>query len=209
MPTDLEAAIRDALRARADATVPYETAVRPRPPKRHLPLLAAAAAVVAVLALAIALVVARGSTHRTPAAGSAAFAGYRWNVVTVDADSGGTHVSVPSTWHAYIAFGRDGHVQADDALNTLSGAYRVTADGYTVHDMVSTAMGYDGRDPARTAVILALDSVLGGTGPHPTPVTAQVHGTRLTLTVPGTVVRLTRAGTAPDQAAPSTTRTSS
>jgi hypothetical protein len=207
MPTDLETAIRDALRARADATVPREEAPRPRRAGRHLPLLAAAAVV--LLAVTVALVVSRGGTNRAPAGGSAAFVGYRWNVVAVDSDSGSTHVTVPPTWNAYIAFGRHGDVMANDALNTLSGTYRVTADGYTVRDMVSTAIGYDGRDPARVAVIFAVDAVLGGSGPHPAPVTAQVRGTRLTLTVPGQTVVLIRAGAAPQPVPASPTPTSS
>ena len=206
MPTDLETAIRDALRARADATVPREDALRPRRSGgRHLPLLAAAAIV--LLAVTVALVVARRDTHPAPAGGSAAFVGYRWDVVAVD--SGSTHAGVPPGWNAYIAFGRHGDVMANDALNTLSGTYRVTADGYTVRDMVSTAIGYDGRDPARVAVIFAVDAVLGGSGPHPAPVSAQVHGTRLTLTVPGQTVFLTRAGAAPQPVPASPTPTSS
>lgn len=121
-------------------------------------LVASAVVAVLVVGLVLAVVGSRGDGSGGPAAGSLDnVIGYRWRVVHI-VDSQGA-LSVPGSLHAEIGFTRDGHVSGDDTVNALSGNCEATADGYIVHHVTSSAVGYVGGDPVHDRAVAAVDAM--------------------------------------------------
>lgn len=220
MSADLETAIRGALHAgditAADLRHPV-LRERRRFPSRPVVAIASAMAAVVVLAVALAVVAGRGGDH--PAAGRngslAGVVGHRWRVVGLTDPAG--HLRVPVSLHAQVGFTRDGYVLGDDTLNALQANYRATADGYTVRNFASSAVGSAGLPPQRARTVSAVDAMFtgsgepGGTTPAQATVGVSVHGATLTLRRGPVTLTLHRSGSQPDFFAqrPSRTTTAS
>src|SRR5690348_185947 len=200
--TDLETAIRDALRSRADAVPIRHTTLERRRRRRWLPPVLAAALVIALVGITFAFV---GRSDRTTPAGSggSAFVGFRWRLVQVDDGQG--RLTLPASTKAAVAFGRDGQMNANDTVHGLSAHYRLVASGYETNGVGSTANGVAGGITVALKRTLAavgscFSSPQGGSGKPPamTPIAASVSGDRLVLHTSDGVLTFVRAGPAPE-----------
>ncbi|WP_433306272.1 hypothetical protein ACQP2F_20340 [Actinoplanes sp. CA-030573] len=103
------------------------------------------------------------------------FTGYRWAVSSISHD--GTTTPIPRSYAVSLRFTPDGHFGADEPVNYHSGGYRVTADGFVAHGLISTDAGYAGDDPVVLLAIAAIDAI-----GDDVPVPATVSGDTLTVT---------------------------
>lgn len=110
------------------------------------------------------------------AAPAAEFAGYKWAVVSISHD--GKTTPVPGKYSVYLQFTPDGQFGANEPVNYHSGSYRVTSDGFTTSNLVSTAAGYVGHDPV---VLLSVSAI--STFGNEVPAQTSVDGSTLTVTV--------------------------
>jgi hypothetical protein len=132
---------------------------------------------------------------------SARFIGYSWRIVEVR--HGVSHTSISPALDGYIAFAPDHTLRADDTVNFHFGKYHVDGDGFRPH-AGSTLVGYAGHDPARLALIGAVDAVTQSDA----VVLAVSAGNRLTLKTGDYTVLCERQGVAHnDTGAPSPTPT--
>lgn len=223
MTTDLETAIRDALRRRAHTLTRTELQ---QPDLRQVEAgtassrgrwLAVAASVLAVLVLAssIGVIATRHGSHGKNPSGSNRLplaVDYEWRLTTVENAHGRTEV--PHSLHASLTFNRDGTVYGDDTVNGLGARYQATAGGYVPADPSTTLAGVAGADPVRMTVIDAIDGLFVTTTTSATAippefeVTVRVAGDTLTLIAKGTTTTFTRDGAAPTDtpASPTPTR---
>jgi hypothetical protein len=128
----------------------------------------------ACVGLVALLLAACGSA--SPAGPSPGFTGYDWQVVTISGD--GTARSIPARLQVVLQFSPDGHFTANDSVNFHSGAYRVTAAGFSVSGMGTTLVGYAGHDSTVLLAIKAIGSFNDGV--H---ATAKLTGDRLVVGV--------------------------
>jgi hypothetical protein len=119
----------------------------------------------------------------------------RWQLTEID--RAGHVVMVPSSMKATLQLTRDGRFLADDTVNALSGAFRITATGFRVMSSMTTLVGYAGSDPTKLSVIAAIDEVASGSA----DVTAGTVGATLTVAV--STYRLTFRDTGPAVVYPS------
>lgn len=92
------------------------------------------------------------------------FTGYEWQVVAIS--HGVEAMSIPARLHVALQFSPRGQFGASDSINFHSGTYRATSDGFTTSDLIVTAVGYAGHDPA----VLLAESAMGAfdSGVHAT-----------------------------------------
>jgi hypothetical protein len=91
---------------------------------------------------------------------SPGFAGYDWQVVAIGHD--GVDTSIPARLQVALQFSRGGEFGANDSVNTISGTYRATSDGFTTSALSATAVGYAGHDPAVLLAVRAIASFDNG-----------------------------------------------
>lgn len=72
------------------------------------------------------------------------FVGYRWTVISVSYR--GQEVAVPAGFAEYLMFFADGQFVGNEPINTHSGPYRVTDDGFTTGQIASTLAAGGGDD---------------------------------------------------------------
>lgn len=169
--------------------------------------LALAAGAVAAAAVAVAVPVVAGwipgPDRTTPPVVTASVAdcvGSVW--LLTDVAEGGGSLAIPAGTRARMALLPDGRIEIDDSVNVVSGKFTMTADGFEVHDTVTTLVGYAGSDPRITA-IRGIDALayrnLNGVTPAPVRDTViSADGTRLVIqagTFRLTFVRTGPAGT--------------
>jgi hypothetical protein len=147
-----------------------------------LPLFIAMAAL-ASLALA-------GCSTATPGtAAGGAFAGYKWQVVTIT--RAGKQTPIPARYDVYLSFGRSGQFGANEPVNYHGGTYRTSSVGFTMGTTSSTAAGYAGHDPVTLLAISAISAFNPGVD-----AAATVSGNRLAVTVGGYQLGCRRDGAA-------------
>ena len=105
----------------------------------------AVAALVSVAAAGCAITASGTSPESAPTA-QAGFAGYKWQVVTID--HAGKETPVPARYAVYLQFTPDGQFGSNEPVNYHSGAYHQAGDGFTTSGMGSTLAGYAGHDLA-------------------------------------------------------------
>jgi hypothetical protein len=166
---------------------------------------ALAVGVVAAAGVAVAVPVVTGWGPGPDRAGppaataSADYVGSDWRLASV-AD-GANSTTIPAAVGARMELLPDGRILIDDSVNALSGRFTKTADGFEVHDVATTFVAYDGRDPVRVAAIAALNTLACGnrdglTPPGPVRDTVvSADGTR--LVVQAGALRLTFERTGP------------
>ena len=116
------------------------------------------------------------------------FVGWQWAVTAIA--NGGAAVPVPAGDGVYLEFTRDGLFIANEPVNTHSGAYHVTSEGFSTGEMATTAVGGGAADKAGQLAILAFDSF----SQHPgTRATVDVTGKQMTVTENGFTLTCTRA----------------
>ncbi len=215
---ELESLVRAALRAEEiSETGLRQTQLRGRRREMRARAWGAVASVAVVAAVAVVLAVVTG-THsgggNQPAGGSLAeLLGSKWRVVSLT-DSRGP-LRVPASLHPTIGYTRDGYVLGDDTVNALQGRYQATADGYTVLDPASTAVGSTSMPPDRYRVVQAVDGLFmpmaTRSDPNPPRITVSVsfEAGMLTLHAGSVSVTLRRLGAQQDffAGAPSSTST--
>jgi hypothetical protein len=91
---------------------------------------------------------------------SAGYTGYDWQVIAIRYD--GMETSIPARLQVTLQFGPYGQFGASDSVNSTSGEYRATSDGFTTSDLSSTAVGYAGHDPAVVLATWAIASFDSG-----------------------------------------------
>jgi heat shock protein HslJ len=126
-----------------------------------------------------------------PSAVHTGFVGYRWTVTAIS--DGGPYVPVPARYAVYLAFYRDGMFVGNEPVNTHSGPYRVTLDGFTVGDVATSLVCCGGGDQASVLAIRAMQAFSGAPGTH---AVVDVTGDRMTVSVKGFTLRCTRAAKA-------------
>jgi hypothetical protein len=103
----------------------------------------------------------------------------RWRIVEIGSPDGATVLS--ADLNAWLELESTGRFAVSDSVNVASGDYECHAGGIRLEHLVSTLVGYDGRDPARNELLRAVAAVLRA------DVTIQLHadGDSLVLTAPG------------------------
>jgi heat shock protein HslJ len=146
----------------------------------------AVAALVSVAAAGCATTASGTSPESAPAA-HAGFAGYKWQVVTIDHAEKET--PIPARYAVYLQFAPDGQFGANEPVNYHGGAYHQTGDSFTTSGMGSTLAGYAGHDPV---VLLSADAISAfGNGIH---AKVRLTGDRLAVTVGSYVLTCQRDG---------------
>jgi hypothetical protein len=128
----------------------------------------------------------------------AAFAGYKWSVVSIGHD--GRNTAIPASYSVYLEFTPDGQFMANEPVNGHSGSYRLTGDGFIASDVAQSLVGYTGADPV---VLLAQRAISSFN--VPANATASVTGNRLTVVISGYTLICQRDGKQADWPAPSPT----
>ena len=164
-------------------------------PRRHRPGFAALAGVGIVLA-SLALSACGSATSARPA--PPGFTGYDWNVVAIS--HGGKATSIPARLQVALQFSPGGQFGANDSINFHSGTYRTTGNGFTTSDLISTAVGYVGPDPA----VLLAESAIGSfdNGAH---ATVKLTGDHLVVSIGSYTLTCQRGGPRADAPAPANT----
>jgi hypothetical protein len=151
---------------------------------KSLPMSIAVAALVSVAAAGCATT---GTSPESAPAAQAGFAGYKWQVVTID--HAGKETLVPARYAVYLQFTPDGQFGANEPVNYHGGAYHPTGDGFTTSGIVSTAAGYAGHDPV---VLLSVGAISAfGDGIH---AKVRLTGDRLAVTVGSYLLTCQRNG---------------
>lgn len=119
------------------------------------------------------------------------FVGYRWTVTAIS--DGGSDIPIPSRYAVYLSFFQSGYFVANEPVNTHSGPYRVTADGFTTSDVATTLVGGGARDQASGLAIRAMQAF----SLHPqTHAIVELHGDTMTVSENGFTLVCTRAAQA-------------
>jgi hypothetical protein len=198
--TDLETAIRDALRERGESVPIRNTTLVARRRRWVAPLLAAAL-VIALVAITL-VVVGRKNTTTPPAAptSSSSFVGYSWRLVQIDDRQG--RLTLPASTKAAVSFPRGGRMTGDDTVHALEVRYRIVPTGYQPAGPVTTSgNGLAGAiSSTLKRTLFAIGSCfstaqLDSKPPKTTPITATVHGQQLTLHTTAGVLTFVRNGT--------------
>ncbi len=163
--------------------------------RRHRPRFPALASVGIVLT-SLALSACGSATSARPA--SPGFTGYDWNVVAIS--HGGKVTGIPARLQVALQFSPGGQFGANDSINFHSGTYRTTSNGFTTSDLISTAVGYVGPDPAILLAESAIESF--DNGAH---ATVKLTGERLVVSVGSYTLTCQRGGPRPDAPAPANT----
>ncbi len=122
------------------------------------------------------LVLAACGSATSASSVSPGFTGYNWQVVAISHD--GKVTSIPARMQVTLRFSPGGQFGANDGVNSHSGTYRTTSDGFTTSALASTLVGYAGHDPAVLLAISAIGSF--GNGVH---ATVRLSGDRLVVGV--------------------------
>jgi hypothetical protein len=85
------------------------------------------------------------------------YIGITWRLTNVV--HGTVSTSIPADVGAWMKLMPSGQILVSDSVNSLSGSYTVTADGFKPHNVVISAVGFIGRDPHQLAAIAALDTM--------------------------------------------------
>jgi len=153
---------------------------------KSLPMSIAVAALVSVAAAGCATTASGTSPESAPTA-QAGFAGYKWQVVTID--HAGKETPVPARYAVYLQFTPDGQFGANEPVNYHSGAYHQTGHGFTTSGMGSTLVGYAGHDPV---VLLSVGAISAfDNGIH---AKVRLTGDRLAVTVGSYLLTCQRDG---------------
>lgn len=153
---------------------------------KSLPMSIAVAALVSVAAAGCATA-ASGTSPKSARGAQAGFAGYKWQVVTID--HAGKETPVPARYAVYLQFTPDGQFGANEPVNYHDGTYHQTGDGFTTSGIGSTLAGYAGHDPV---VLLAVGAISAfGNGVH---AKVRLTADRLAVTVGGYLLTCQRDG---------------
>ena len=197
--TDLETAIRDALRGRADEVPIRKSSLVARRRRWGAPLLAAAL-VIALVALTIALVARKNTTAPPAAPTTSSFVGYSWRLVQIDDRQG--RLELPASTKAAVAFPRGTEMSGNDTVHALQVRYHLVRVGYEPTGPVTTSTnGLAGPVSAtlkRTLFAIGSCFSTAQRGSKPatnTPIAATVHGDRLILHTSAGVLTFVRDGT--------------
>jgi hypothetical protein len=134
--------------------------------RRTAPLLAAAGVItVVLLGILLARTYQDRPEHLTvaplpPASPGVVSAGYlssHWRLTAVTDRRGTT--AIPASIDAWLELAADGELLASDAVNTINARFTTTSAGFDVSDAITTLVGYDGRDPIRSAAVAGIDAV--------------------------------------------------
>lgn len=136
------------------------------------------------------------------------YVGGSWRLTSVA--EGAKTITIPADIGAQMDLLPDGQILVNDGVNTLSGRFTKSADGFEVRDVITTLVVYGGRDPHRLAAIAALDTLaLGHPGQSSRARDTVLSADQTRLVVQAGAFRLTfeQAGPAPtpDPHAASTT----
>ena len=129
---------------------------------------------------------------------SPGFTGYGWQVVAID--HGGMVTRIPERVGGDLQFWPGGQFGANDGVNSYSGTYRTTGDGFTADVVAGTANGYAGNDPAILLSIRAMQSFGGGAR-----ATVSLTGDRLVVDVGSYTLTCHRSGLPANAPAPTST----
>jgi hypothetical protein len=147
------------------------------------------AAAAALVSLAAGCGTTAGGGPPTPApAATAGFIGYKWSVVAIGHD--GRETPIPARYNVYLQFTPSGQFGANDPVNYHSGTYRVTSDGFTTSDVVTTLVGYAGKDPVTLLAMSAISSF----DANPSAAVRNPTGSTITIGVNGYTLTCERAG---------------
>jgi hypothetical protein len=92
----------------------------------------------------------------------AGYVGSKWRLASV---AEGTHTTtIPADVDAQIDLFSDGLFLANDGVNGLDGRFTKSADGFEVYNVITSLVGYDGKDPRKLAAIAAIDTLAYGAG---------------------------------------------
>ena len=118
----------------------------------------------------------------------AGFVGWRWTVTAIA--NGGAAVPVPAKDGVYLEFDNSGMFVANEPVNTHSGPYQVTSDGFTTGQIATTLVLGGAQDKGGQLAIKAINMF----SEHPgTRATVNVTGTRMTVTENGYTFTCTRS----------------
>jgi heat shock protein HslJ len=157
--------------------------------KRIIKSLAMSIAVAALVSVATAGCATNPSGAPAESAPTAqpGFAGYKWQVVTID--HAGKETPIPPRYAVYLQFTPDGQFGANEPVNYHSGAYHQSGDGFMTSGVGSTLVGYAGHDPV---VLLSVGAISAfDNGIH---AKVQLTGDRLAVTVGGYLLTCQRGG---------------
>jgi hypothetical protein len=144
-------------------------------------------AVAALVSVAAAGCATTGTSPESVSAAQAGFAGYKWQVVTID--HAGKETPVPARYAVYLQFTPDGQFGANEPVNYHGGVYHKTGDGFTTSGMGSTLAGYAGHD---AVVLLSVGAISAfGDGIH---AMVRLTGDRLAVTVGSYLLTCQRDG---------------
>ena len=115
--------------------------------RTFLPVLIATAAIAST-----AIAGCSTATAGTPAGG--AFAGYKWQVVTIT--HAGKQTPIPARYNVYLSFGPGAQFGANEPVNYHSGTYHLADGGFSTSALGTTLVAYGGKDPI---VFLSVDAV--------------------------------------------------
>jgi len=150
-----------------------------------------AAAVLVSVTAAGCMTSASGTSPDSPPPAQSGFAGYKWQVVTIE--HAGNETRIPARYAVYLQFTPDGQFGANEPVNYHSGAYHQTGDGFTTSGMGSTLVGYAGHDPVVRLSVGAISAF--GNGTH---AKVRLTGYRLAVTVGGYLLTCQRDGSQAD-----------
>jgi heat shock protein HslJ len=153
---------------------------------KSLPMSIAVAALVSVAAAGCATTASGTSPESAPTA-QAGFAGYKWQVVTID--HAGKETPVPARYAVYLQFTPDGQFGSNEPVNYHSGAYHQAGDGFTTSGMGSTLAGYAGHDPVVLLSVAAISAFDNGIHAK-----VRLTGDRLAVTVGSYLLTCQRDG---------------
>ena len=153
---------------------------------KSLPMSIALAALMSVAAAGCATTASSTSPKSVPDA-QAGFAGYKWQVVTIDYARKAT--PIPARYAVYLVFTPDGQFGANEPGNYHGGIYHQAGDGFTTSDMYSTAVGYLGHDPVVLLSVGAISTFDNGVHAE-----VRLTGDRLAVTVGGYLLTCQRGG---------------
>jgi hypothetical protein len=128
--------------------------------------LAAGAMAAAAVAVLVPLVTSSnpgpGSTMLGGSTASASYVGSNWRLTNVT--KGANNTTIPASLGADMELRPDGHILVNDSVNGLYGQFTKNAHGFEVHNVISSTVGYYGKDPHRLDVIDALGTLAYGDG---------------------------------------------
>lgn len=162
-----------------------------------------AAAAVAVAVPAITGAVSGPNTSASSPSASAGYVGSSWRLTSVAEKA--SSVTIPADIGAQMNLLPDGQILVDDGVNTVSGRFTTTADGFEVRGFTSTTVGYGGKNPIRLAAIAAVRALVGDTAAPARDTVVSAARTRLVVEAGAYRLTFERTGPAtdtPDQPTP-------